>query len=249
MHPPVHRLLGWVSKPSAMGDRRLVWRLDQLRGLSETEALVQGEPAQTDTATILRLPTLIEASLLDRLQQPIGTLVDAAVVLRTGAIRHYLVSRSDPRLPGSSRWRLSPERIVDQGPGQVFTALEGLDDLPLAHASIRQELLRRSRRWRDQVQDERERLRQRVQQAGERFEGRLEGWLEDGQDDGRPEGRSRDQSWATERSPQEAGSEPWDEAWEPPDAAAEQPLRPRGSRRPPRYAADRQWPDADDPWV
>ena len=52
MHPPVHRLLGWASKPSAFGTRRLVWRLDQLRGLGELEALVLGEPAVTDPATL-----------------------------------------------------------------------------------------------------------------------------------------------------------------------------------------------------
>ncbi|MEB3185383.1 MAG: RNA methyltransferase, partial [Cyanobacteriota bacterium] len=144
MHPPVHRLLGWVSRPSAFGERRLVWRLDQLRDVGELELLVKGEPADTDADTILRLPTLFDAVLLDRRREPIGSLVDAVLELRTGRIIDYLVSRSDPRLPGSSRWRLSPDRIVDQKPGQVFTALEGLDDLPLARASVRQELLRRS---------------------------------------------------------------------------------------------------------
>ena len=114
MHPPVHRLLGWVSRPSAFGSRREVWRLNQLRGLGELEALVKGEPAQTDAATLERLPTLMEAQLFGLDDQPLGTLVDAAVELRTGAIRHYLVSRSDPRLPGSSRWRLLPDRIEDQ---------------------------------------------------------------------------------------------------------------------------------------
>jgi len=168
MHPPVHRLLGWVSRPSAFGSRREVWRLNQLRGLGELEALVKGDPATTDQDTIERLPTLLQAALLGHRDQTLGTVVDAAVDLATGAIRHYLISRSDPRLPGSSRWRLSPERINDQGPGQVFTALQELDDLPLARASVRQELLRRSRRWRDQVQD-----------LGGRVEQRVEGWLED----------------------------------------------------------------------
>ncbi len=168
MHPPVHRVLGWVSKPSAFGSRRLVWRLDQVRGLTDLEVLVQGDPAETEQGVVDQLPTLMESQVLDRRQQPIGTLADAAIELRTGRIRHYLVSRSDPRLPGSSRWRLSLDRLVDQQPGQVFTALEGLDDLPLARASVRQEFLRRSRRWRDQVQE-----------AGSRFEERLEGWLEE----------------------------------------------------------------------
>ena len=168
MHPPVHRVLGWVSKPSAFGSRRLVWRLNQLRGLTDLEVLVKGEPAETEQAVVERLPSLIDAAVLDRQQQAIGTLADAAIELRSGRILHYLVSRSDPRLPGSSRWRLSLERLVDQQPGQVFTGLANLDDLPLARASVRQEFLRRSRRWRDQVQE-----------AGSRFEERLEGWLEE----------------------------------------------------------------------
>ena len=115
-----------------------------------------------------RLPCLIEAEVLDRRQQPMGTLADAAIELATGRIRHYLVSRSDPRLPGSSRWRLSLDRLVDQQPGRVWTNVEGLDDLPLARASVRQDVLRRSRRWREQMQ-----------QVSGRFEEKLEGWLEE----------------------------------------------------------------------
>jgi hypothetical protein len=179
MHPPVHRLLGWVSRPSALSKRRLVWRLDQLRGLGELEALVQGPGAETEPAILERLPTLLGAALLGADGVLLGSVSDAAVELRSGRIRHYLVSRSDPRLPGSSRWRLSPERIVDQQPGQVVTVLQGLDDLPLARASVRQEFLRRSRRWRDQMGEETNRLRDRFQQASGRFEERLEGWLEE----------------------------------------------------------------------
>ena len=231
MHPPVHRVLGWVTRPSMFGNNRLVWRLNQLRSLLELEALVQGDPAETDQDTIDRLPTLIDAALLDRDQQPIATVVDAALEPATGRIRHYLVSRSDPRLPGSSRWRLSPERIVDQQPGRVFTALDGLDDLPLARASVRQEFLRRSRHWRDQVQ-----------QVGERFESRLEGWLEEPPWDAPP---SRTVDWQDELVDEEqesplsedawSGPEPWDEdSWAEPE---------------PRPDRQRQRPHQDDPWV
>ncbi len=197
MHPPVHRLLGWISKPSAFGDRREAWRLDQLRGLSELEALVKGPGAATDLPTVDRLPTLIDAALMDRYGEMIGIVADAAVELGTGRIVHYLVSRSDPRLPGSSRWRLSPERITDQQPGQVLTALRGLDDLPLARASVRQEFLRRGRRWRDQLQEETGRWRDQFQQVGDRFEERLEGWLEE-ESTGDP---PLHPSWIHERQP------------------------------------------------
>lgn len=249
MHPPVHRLLGWASRPSAFGQRRLVWRLDQLRGLSELEVYVKGPPAETDQPTLERLPTLLDAALLGAGGQSLGTVADAAVLLRTGRIQHYLVARSDPRLPGSSRWRLSPERITDQQPGRVFTALQGLDDLPLARASVRQELLRRSRRWRDQMGAETTRLRDQFQQAGGRFEERLEGWLEEPPweeprqamdrpevDDDREPRRQRwpaDEPDPLEDWPEDHRDEPREE-----DPGADRP--------PPRYRGRR---DDDDPWI
>ena len=86
----------------------------------------------------------------------------------SGVIQHYLLARSDPRLPGSSRWRLTPDRIVDQQPGVVLTGLISLEDLPLSRASVRQDLLQRTQRWRDQLR-----------QMGDRAGDRLEGWLEE----------------------------------------------------------------------
>ena len=66
MHPPVHRLLGWVSRPSALRNSRDVWRLDQWRGLSDQEVFAKGPPAAADALTLDRLPTLMEADLVDR---------------------------------------------------------------------------------------------------------------------------------------------------------------------------------------
>ncbi|MCP9885476.1 RNA methyltransferase [Synechococcus sp. ATX 2A4] len=270
MHPPVHRLLGWASKPSAFGTRRLVWRLDQLRGLGELEALVLGEPAVTDPATLERLPTLFDAALTGAGGAVLGTVADAAVELRSGRILHYLVSRTDPRLPGTSRWRLTPDRIVDQQPGQVLTGLSGLDDLPLAKASVRQEFLRRSRRWRDQVGQETSRIKDQFQEAGGRFEERLEGWLEEPpwQEPERegPPWQEADPAW---RQPDDDPLDDWDDddrledrdddrprAWDPPEEELDRELEPDTDpyRRPqpvsegPSRRGSRYDNDAD-PWV
>jgi len=208
MHPPVHRLLGWVSRPSTLRTSRDVWRLDQWRGMSDQEVFVKGSPAEADLTTLDRLPTLLQADLLDRHGEKLGSIVDLTVVPATGEIQHYLVSRSDPRLPGSSRWRLTPDRIVDQQPGRVSTGLSQLDDLPLARSSVRQDLLRRSRTWREQLQ-----------QIGDRAGERLEGWLEeppweeqDRRMDSEPFERSRD--GGEEDQPWDDDDEDWGEASE-----------------------------------
>ena len=252
MHPPVHRLLGWASRPSLVSSRRCMWRLDQLRGLGEGELFVRGAPADTDAETLLRLPTLLGAALLSAERQPLGQLADAAVDLRTGRILHYLVARSDPRLPGGSRWRLSPERIVDQRPGEVFTALRGLEDLPLAHASLRETLLRRSRRWREQWSEESSRWRDQFEEVSGRMEQKLEGWLEEppweepqqtrprrplgediweeaGEDQKRGDHDNRDDAW--QRS-EPRGGRGDDDRWDPPSVDR------REQRRERRYGED-----------
>ena len=219
MHPPVHRLLGWASRPSALSTRRCIWRLDQLDALSEGEVRVQGDPADTDPETLERLPTLLGAALLSGAGETLGRLADAAFERRTGRILHYLVARSDPRLPGGSRWRLSPDRIVDQRAGEVATALEGLGDLPLARASLRETLLRRSRLWRDQWDEETSRLRHQWQQTSGHLEERLEGWLEEPPWDEprrqRPQAGGDQEIWPEEPLQQQGRGEAAPDAWEP----------------------------------
>ena len=205
MHPPVHRLLGWVSRPSALRMSRDVWRLNQCCGFTDQQVFVRGEPAVTDQVMLERLPTLMEATLLDREGERIGSVVDLDFRPADGAILHYLIARSDPRLPGSSRWRLAPDRILDQQPGQIQTALMGLDDLPMARASVRQDLLQRTQRWRDQ-------LRVMSDRAGDR----LEGWLEDSpMDDLRPEPIRSSLRDVQSEAVSEHESEVWDDdSWE-----------------------------------
>ena len=205
MHPPVHRLLGWVSRPSALRMSRDVWRLNQCCGLSDQQVFVRGEPAVTDQVTLERLPTLMDAALLDRDGERIGSVVDLDFRPADGAILHYLIARSDPRLPGSSRWRLAPDRILDQQPGQIQTGLMGLDDLPMARASVRQDLLQRTQHWRDQLRS-----------MGDRAGDRLEGWLDDSSiDELRSETR---RSLLDDEEPEDiSGPEVWDdESWDEP---------------------------------
>ena len=209
MHPPCHRLLGWSSRPSAFGPRRSVWRLDQLVDWLDGQVEVEGEPADTEQPTLDLLPTLMEATLLGQQKQPLGRLVDAVVDVQSGSINHYLVARSDPRLPGSSRWRLEPDRLLDQQPGQVQSALQELDDLPLDRASIRQQMVRRSRQIRDQVPDSFDDLEGRLRSFGQRLwdggEDLIERWRDEEPPVDERRTRSRNRDW----DESEDGEDPW----------------------------------------
>ena len=207
MHPPCHRLLGWSSRPASFGPQRLIWRLDQLLELNEGEAVVEGEPCDTDQSTLELLPTLLETNLHGQGDRVLGRLVDGVVDTETGRIEHYLVARSDPRLPGTSRWRLEPDRLFDQQPGRVHAALQELDDLPLDRASIRQQMLRRSRQLRDQVPESFDGFEDRLRSWGQRLwdggEDLIERWREDEEPSPAPQRRP---------SPQQNRRPDWDDS-------------------------------------
>ncbi len=168
MHPPVHRVLGWITRPSALKLSLEVWRLDQLKGILSNNIYVKGKPANSDQSTIDRFPTLINANLLDNKGQKMANIVDLVFHPKTGKILYYLVSRSNPNIPGSSRWSLTLDDIKDQQPGTVLSNLSNINDLPLIRSSIREELLQKSKGFRNQIQE-----------FTDKATNRLEGWLEE----------------------------------------------------------------------
>ena len=146
MHPPVHRILGWYSRPSNLDLKRNVWKLNQISQIIDNDIFVKGDPAISDLATLNRFPNLIEASLVNSEGSKIGVIADFLFEMKTGNIKFYLISRSNPRIPGSSRWKLNIENIVDQQPGLVFCSRVSLDDFPLIKSSIKYEFFKKGKK-------------------------------------------------------------------------------------------------------
>jgi len=171
MHPPVHRILGWYSRPSNFDLKRNVWRLNQISQIIENDIYVKGDPAISDLATLNRFPTLIEANLINVNGSKIGVIADFLFEMKTGRIIYYLVSRSNPKIPGSSRWKLNIENINDQQPGLVFCEINSLDDLSLIKSSIKNEFMQKGKRIIDKFDD-----------MKNIASNRLEEWLEEDED-------------------------------------------------------------------
>jgi len=171
MHPPVHRILGWYTRPSNFDLKRNVWRLNQITQIIDNEIYVKGEPAISDVATLNRFPNLIEANLININGSKIGVIADFLFEMKTGKIKYYLVSRSNPRIPGSSRWKLNIETIKDQQPGLVFCENNSLDDLSLMKSSFKNQFLQKGKKIIDRFDD-----------MKNIASNRLEDWLEEDED-------------------------------------------------------------------
>ena len=171
MHPPVHRILGWYSRPSNFDLKRNVWRLNQITQIIDNEIYVKGDPAISDLATLNRFPTLIEANLINKNGSKIGVIADFLFEIKTGKIEYYLVSRSNPKIPGSSRWKLNIENINDQQPGLVFGEINSLDDLSLIKSSIKNQFMQKGKKIIDRFDD-----------MKNIASNRLEEWLEEDED-------------------------------------------------------------------
>jgi len=171
MHPPVHRILGWYSRPSNFDSKRNVWRLNQISQIIDNEIYVKGDPAISDLVTLNRFPTLIEANLINLNGSKIGVIADFVFEMKTGKIKYYLVSRSNPKIPGSSRWKLNIENISDQQPGLVFCKSNSLDDLYLIKSSIKNEFLQKGKK-----------IINRFDDMKNIASNRLEDWLEEDED-------------------------------------------------------------------
>jgi len=171
MHPPVHRILGWYSRPSNFDLKRNVWRLNQITQIIDNEIYAKGDPAISDLATLNRFPTLIEANLININGSKIGVIADFLFEMKTGKIKYYLVSRSNIKIPGSSRWKLDIENINDQQPGLVFCESNSLDDLSLIKSSIKNEFIQKGKKIIDRFDD-----------MKKTASDRLEEWLEEDED-------------------------------------------------------------------
>ena len=202
MHPPVHRILGWSSRPSNFDLKRNVWRLNQISQIVDNEIYVKGEPAISDLATLNRFPTLIEANLINTNGSKIGVIADFLFEIKTGQIKYYLVSRTNPKIPGSSRWKLNLENIVDQQPGLVFCESHSLDDLFLIKSSIKNEFLQKGKKIIDKFDD--------IKNIASN---RIEDWLEEDEDINENLDFKQKSFYNNERTSRSLGDKSEDDPW------------------------------------
>ena len=110
----------------------------------------------------------MNSNVFNRSGNKLGLIADFAFDLKKGNIEYYLVSRSNPLIPGTSRWRLAISKISDKQPGSISCNIDTFEDLPIQKASLKEEFFSKSRKWKSQLED-----------LSHNASDKLEGWIDD----------------------------------------------------------------------
>ncbi len=94
MHPPAHRVLGFICKTGPLGGPKLAFNLKQIHQLGTESLVVQGNSVATNTSEVKLLESLIGLEAWNDKGAKIGKIIDCLFDLRSGVITQYLF-RSD----------------------------------------------------------------------------------------------------------------------------------------------------------
>jgi len=132
----------------------------------------------------------------------IGVIADFLFEIKTGKIKYYLVSRYNPKIPGSCRWKLTIDNINDQQPGLVFCESNSLDDLSLIKSSIKNEFMQKGKKIIDRFDD-----------MKNIASNRLEDWLEEDEDISQNLDFKPESFYNEDRTPRSFSNKKEDDPW------------------------------------
>lgn len=185
MHPPAHRVMGFICKPGFMTKQRYAFNLKQLSRIGPESILVSAGAAETNAKEVALLETLIGLELWTDAGERLGRIIDCLFDRHTGNISQYLFRSSGWRGFTSGMYQLPPQSVMSFGRKKVLVTAkvsnnlqvfqEGLEDR-LVQVSDRiksgytQELDSFSTRAQKLTQQAEERLQKLAQQANEQME-------------------------------------------------------------------------------
>ncbi len=120
MHPPAHRVLGFICKPGLLGRKRYAFNLKQLSTIGPESIVVNSQPAETDTEKVKVLETLIGNEVWSDGGERVGRIIDCLFNGKSGLITDYLFKSEGWRGLAGGIYLLPPTQILGFGPQRVF---------------------------------------------------------------------------------------------------------------------------------
>ncbi len=124
MHPPVHRVLGFICKSGFLGTKKTAFNLAQIKTLGANTILVNGNPVETDSEKVRQIESLINCEVWSDAGNKIGRITDCLFNFKTGAISQYLFVSSGWGAIADGVYLLPPSKILSFGNKRVLVSEE-----------------------------------------------------------------------------------------------------------------------------
>ena len=177
MHPPVHRVLGFVCKSGFLGTKKTAFNLAQVKTIGINGILVNAKPVETDSEKVRNLESLIGSEIWSDAGDKIGRITDCLFNLRTGAISRYLFISSGWSGITGDVYLLPPNQIFSFGSKRVLVSeanfavyREGIKQkLTKAGTQATLELRSLTEQAKERAQSLAEQAKEKVQTLGEQL--------------------------------------------------------------------------------
>lgn len=174
MHPPAHRVMGFICKPGFMTKQRYAFNLKQLYRIGPESILVSSGAAETNVKEVALLETLIGLELWTDAGERLGRIIDCLFDRQTGNITHYLFKSGGWRGFTSGVYQLPPRAVMSFGRKKVLVTAKVSANLKVFQEGLEDRLVQVSDRIKSGYTQELDSLTSRAQKLTQQAEERLQ---------------------------------------------------------------------------
>lgn len=174
MHPPAHRVMGFVCKPGLMSKQRYAFNLKQLYRIGAESILVSSGAAETNVKEVRLLETLIGLEVWTDAGERLGRIIDCLFERRTGNIIQYLFKSGGWRGFTSGIYQLPPKAVMSFGRKRVLVTATVSENLQVFQEGIEERIVQASDRLKESYTQELDTFASHAQKLTKQAEERLQ---------------------------------------------------------------------------
>ena len=182
MHPPAHRVLGFICKAGLLGNQKSAFNLSQISVLGESGILTHGSPDSTTAERVRQLESLISQEIWSEGGDRLGKITDCLFELDSGRITHYLYVSSGWAGIVGEIYQLPTSTILSFGKKRVLVSDAAAAHLSLYQEGIPQKLTKAKDALAQETTQEWQALTHRAADLGEQAKDRLQSLSEQAKD-------------------------------------------------------------------
>jgi uncharacterized protein YrrD/polyhydroxyalkanoate synthesis regulator phasin len=140
MHPPVHRVFGFICASGFFGAKKSAFNLPQIHALGEDGLVVNSNPVQTDARKVRQIESLLGYELWSDAGDKVGHVIDYVFDTETGAIQFYLLTSHPLGALTDGIYQLPPRQMLSYGDRRIRIRDRAVQSLQLYQPGLKQKL-------------------------------------------------------------------------------------------------------------